>query len=132
MQKKEQSKEHSKVLKLEPFPKHRQQIAEIADYFKVSHSLALQIAIADVHDIFSKRKALKRYDTDTRDKTAKNFFLIYDETEDGKIDDILDDKEIFYSDLARLAISDFYMKFKSGRLNYKSKAFAHYLKWPAK
>ncbi|WP_202757017.1 hypothetical protein [Burkholderia cenocepacia] len=120
--------EHLRVLKLAHYPKHADYLMKISTHFKVSHSVALQIAIAYTYDIYSKRKELKRFNETKHGKASTHVWTRYDQGEAAKINKHLDEREINYTEFSKHAIGQLYSSLKDKTLNKNSEAISYYLR----
>lgn len=119
--------EHLRVLKLAHYPKHADHLMKISTHFKVSHSVALQIAIADTYDIYSKRKELKRFNDTKHGKASCHVWTRYKQAEAQKINKYLSEHEINYTEFSKHAIGQFYSKLRDKNIDKESKALTYYL-----
>ncbi|WP_139352352.1 hypothetical protein [Burkholderia cenocepacia] len=114
-------------MKLARYPRACQQLTEIARHFKISRSLALQVAVACEYGVFSKKGRLRRFEPTTNGETAINFWHHYEKKEEDKLLQILKREELYYTSLVKNAIFNFHLKMSNGQIDIYKKEFVYYL-----
>ncbi|KAB0640625.1 hypothetical protein F7R25_03785 [Burkholderia stagnalis] len=118
---------HTRTLKLTRYPKTSQHLTEIAHYFEISRSLALQVVLACEHGVFSRKGRLRRFEPTTNEEAAVHFWHHYEKEEEEKLVEILKQQEIYYTGLVKNAIASFHTKMTKGQINTYKKEFVHYV-----